>query len=84
LIGSKTAGTTGNPVTVTLPGGGVFRVCSKRDSYPDGKEFVGFGIDPDIAVEPTQLDIYEGRDPALAKAIEAISNWNRYKHLLQK
>jgi C-terminal processing protease CtpA/Prc len=69
---------------VTLPGGGVLRVCSKRDSYPDGKEFVGFGIDPDITVEPTQLDIYEGRDPALAKAIEAISNWSRYKHLLLK
>jgi carboxyl-terminal processing protease len=84
LIGSKTAGTTGNPLTVTLPGGGVFRVCSKRDSYPDGKEFVGFGINPDIAVEPTQLDIYEGRDPTLAKAIEAISDWDRYKHLLQK
>jgi len=84
LIGSKTAGTTGNPLTVTLPGGGVFRVCSKRDSYPDGKEFVGFGIDPDITVEPTQQDIYEGRDPALAKAIEVISNWNRYEHLLKK
>lgn len=84
LIGSKTAGTTGNPLTVSLPGGGVFRVCSKRDSYPDGKEFVGFGIDPDIAVEATQLDIYEGRDPGLIKAIEVLSNWNRYKHLLQK
>jgi len=80
LIGSKTAGTTGNPLTVTLPGGGIFRVCSKRDSYPDGKEFVGFGIEPDITVESTQLDIYEGRDPALAKAIEVLSNWNRYKH----
>jgi len=84
LIGGKTAGTTGNPLTVTLPGGGIFRVCTKRDSYPDGKEFVGFGIDPDIVVEPTQLDIYESRDPALEKAIEVISNWNRYEHLLKK
>ena len=84
LIGSKTAGTTGNPLTVSLPGGGVFRVCTKRDSYPDGKEFVGFGIDPDIAVEPTQLDIYKGWDPALEKAIEVISNFDRYKHLIDK
>lgn len=84
LIGSKTAGTTGNPLMVTLPGGGVFRVCTKRDSYPDGKEFVGIGIDPDIVVEPTQLDIYEGRDPALEKAVEVISHWNRYEHLINK
>ncbi len=84
LIGSKTAGTTGNPLTVSLPGGGVFRVCTKRDSYPDGKEFVGFGIDPDITVEPTQLDIYKGWDPALEKAIEVLSNFDRYKHLIDK
>ncbi|MFC2164303.1 S41 family peptidase [Acidobacteriota bacterium] len=84
LIGSRTAGTTGNPLTVTLPGGGIFRVCTKRDSYPDGKEFVGIGIDPDIVVEPTQLDIFEGRDPALEKAVEVISNWKRYEHLINK
>lgn len=84
LIGSRTAGTTGNPLTVTLPGGGIFRVCTKRDTYPNGKEFVGFGIDPDIVMEPTQLDIYDGRDPALEKAIQVISNWDRYEHLLKK
>ena len=38
----------------------------------------------DIVVEPTQLDIYEGRDPALEKAIEVISDWDRYEHLLKK
>ena len=82
LIGSRTAGTTGNPLTVILPGGGIFRVCTKRDSYPDGKEFVGIGIDPDIVVEPTQLDLFEGHDPALEKAVEVISNWDQYEHLV--
>lgn len=84
LIGSKTAGTTGNPLTVTLPGGGIFRVCTKRDSYPDGREFVGIGIDPDIILEPTQLDVYEERDPALEKAVDVLSNWDRHRHLISK
>ncbi len=84
LIGSRTAGTTGNPLIVPLPGGGFFSVCTKRDSYPDGREFVGIGIDPDIGVEPTQLDLLQGRDLALEKAIEAISSWDRHEHLINK
>ena len=75
LVGGKTAGSTGNPIYVDLPRGGKFRVVSKRDLFPDGTEFVGIGIAPDVVVQPSQQDLYEGRDPVLEAGIEAIMNW---------
>ncbi|MGD8441589.1 MAG: S41 family peptidase [Holophagae bacterium] len=76
LVGATTAGSTGNPIYVDLPGGGMFRVVSKRDLFPDGTEFVGIGIAPDIAVEPSPRDLHEGRDPVLEAGIEAIADWS--------
>ena len=75
LVGGTTAGSTGNPIYVDLPRGGKFRVVSKRDLFPDGTEFVGYGIPPDVAVEPTQIDLFEGRDPVLEAGVEAITSW---------
>ena len=34
-----------------LPGGALVLVCAKRDLFPDGKEFIGYGIEPDIEAE---------------------------------
>lgn len=56
LIGQPTGGSTGQPLMFALPGGGRARVCTKHDSYADGTEFVGIGIEPDIAVELTLDD----------------------------
>jgi C-terminal processing protease CtpA/Prc len=77
LVGRTTAGTTGNPLRVPLPGGGLFQVCTKRDTYPDGKEFVGHGIEPDYRIEPTQLDVWQSRDRALEKAVEILGGDGR-------
>jgi hypothetical protein len=33
--------------------GGSARICTKKDTYPNGKEFVGYGIKPDIEVKRT-------------------------------
>lgn len=78
LVGEKTAGSTGNPISVTLPGGGIFRVVSKRDMFPDGKECVGIGIIPDVEVKVTQYDIIRESDPVLNKGIDVIKNWGKY------
>jgi len=72
LIGQKTAGTTGQPLMVDLPGGGRARICAKRDSYPDGTEFVGVGVIPDIEVRLTREDIALGRDAVLEAAIKTL------------
>jgi carboxyl-terminal processing protease len=77
LVGEKTAGSTGNPIIVTLPGGGIFRVVSKRDIFPDGTELVGIGIIPDVEVKVTQQDIIGESDPVFNKAIDVIRNWGK-------
>jgi C-terminal processing protease CtpA/Prc len=78
IVGEKTAGGSGNQVVAPLPGGGAFRVVSKRDMFPDGQEFVGIGISPDIYIQPTREDLLEVRDPILMKGIEVILNWDTY------
>jgi C-terminal processing protease CtpA/Prc len=74
IIGDITAGSTGNPISIALPGGYVLRVCTKIDTFPDGKEFVGVGIRPDIQVSCSRMNIVDGRDVVLDKALEALRN----------
>jgi C-terminal processing protease CtpA/Prc len=73
-IGRPTGGSTGQPLSLTLPGGGRANICTKRDTYPDGRDFVGIGIAPDIFVEATVEDVQQGRDPALDRAVELLRN----------
>jgi len=73
LVGEKTAGTTGQPLLIELPRGGRARICTKRDTYPDGREFVGIGVIPDVEVHPTQESIGAGRDVILEKGIEVLA-----------
>ncbi len=71
-IGRRSGGSTGQPLSLELPGGGRANICTKRDTYPDGRDFVGIGIAPDIFVEATVADIQQGRDPALDRALELL------------
>lgn len=68
-IGERSYGSTGQPLMLDLPGGGA-RICTKKDTYPDGREFVGVGVIPDIEVMPTVNDFINGKDPALEKALQ--------------
>lgn len=72
-IGQKTGGSTGQPISFDLPEGGKMRICTKRDMYPNGKEFVGVGIIPDIEINETIESIQNGRDFVLEKAIEILN-----------
>jgi len=72
-IGENSSGSTGQPYIFDLPGGGTARVCTKKDTYPDGREFVGYGVTPDIEVRPTLRDFIAQKDAALEKAIEYLS-----------
>jgi len=69
-IGEPTSGSTGQPYMFDMPGGGMARVCAKRDYYPDGRDFVGVGILPDIEVKRTLEDFLSEKDKALQTAIE--------------
>jgi C-terminal processing protease CtpA/Prc len=74
MIGETSGGSTGRPLMFQLPGGGSARVCTRRDTFPDGTDWVAKGIDPDIQVRPTVADICAGRDPVLQRAIEFMNS----------
>lgn len=74
IIGEPTGGSTGQPLMFDLPGGGSARVCTKHDRYPDGKEFVGKGIQPQVVVRPTVEDFRAGRDTVLEAALRHLRN----------
>jgi C-terminal processing protease CtpA/Prc len=77
LIGTPTAGSTGQPLFYGLPGGGTGVVCTIQTFSPDGKEFVGVGIDPDITVLQTVSEVQSGNDAALRTALSTLSNTHK-------
>ena len=73
IVGEATGGSTGQPMSFALPGGGSARICIKRDVYPDGRAFVGKGISPHIESRQTVDAVRHGKDLVLAKALDEIS-----------
>lgn len=71
-IGERTCGSTGQPVFGDLPGGGCFRICAKRDMYPNGKDFVGIGIEPDINVDRNIAHILSQVDWVKERAFQVL------------
>lgn len=69
-MGQKTYGSTGQPILVSLVGGISAAICTKEDTYPDGRKFVGVGVIPHIEVNPTWDDYMNNKDPEVDKAIE--------------
>ena len=69
VIGERSGGSTGNPLMIDLPGGVKAQVCTLHCSYPDGREFVGVGVIPDVEVHPTAVDIATDRDVVLEKGL---------------
>jgi C-terminal processing protease CtpA/Prc len=74
LIGEPSNGSTGQPVLFDLPGGGWGRVCAKRDTYPDGRDFVGIGVQPDVLVEPSLQDVLSDNDVILQRALSHLTS----------
>ena len=72
LLGQTTAGFTGTPLVLDLPGGGVALINTTREYFPDGEEIHG-GIRPDVRVEPTVGDNISGRDAALERAVALLT-----------
>jgi len=73
LVGARTAGSSGNPIQVSLPGGGSFRVATFQARTPEGEDYVGRGLTPDVEVAVTVDDLIEGRDPVLQEGVEVVT-----------
>lgn len=69
IIGEASNGSTGQPLVISLPGGGSARICSKHDTFADGTAFVGVGVIPDILAKPKISDFIEGKDSVLEIAL---------------
>ena len=69
IVGEATGGSTGQPLFISLPGGGTARICTKADTYPDGTRWVGKGIQPTVAARQTLADLRRGRDTVLEAAL---------------
>jgi C-terminal processing protease CtpA/Prc len=72
IVGVASYGTTGNPLFVDLPGGGRARICTRRYTYPNGKEFINIGIEPHIHADLTLDDLLIGKDSVLDKGLKVL------------
>jgi carboxyl-terminal processing protease len=66
-IGESTSGSSGQPLEIPLPGGGLGAICTVR--MPEPEEIWQKGIEPDIRVAPTVEDIIQDHDPVLETAL---------------
>lgn len=75
IIGSPTAGTNGNIVTFTTPGGFAITFTGMRVTGHDGRaQHHMIGIAPDIRLDPTPAGVRAGRDELLERALAQLQN----------
>jgi carboxyl-terminal processing protease len=70
IIGETTQGSSGNPYRADLGNGMRIAIGAVRYRFPDGADFEGIGITPDLAVPRTVADVVKNRDPVLERAQE--------------
>jgi carboxyl-terminal processing protease len=68
VIGETTQGSSGNPYRTDLGHGISVAIGAVRYRFPDGTDFEGVGITPDIAIDRTVADLVDDRDPVLERA----------------
>ena len=68
IVGSTSSGSPGRPLELALLKDWSLSLSVVREAFPDGTEFTGVGIPPEIAVEQTVDDWLAGRDTALDSA----------------
>jgi carboxyl-terminal processing protease len=72
LVGERTAGSTGQPFVHSFENGMLLQLGTKREFFPNGEDFEGVGIAPDVEVHPTVADVASQRDVALARVLELL------------
>ena len=75
IIGGPTAGTNGNIVTFTTPGGFAITFTGMRVTGHDGRaQHHMVGIAPDIRLDPTLAGVRARRDELLERALAQLQN----------
>lgn len=71
IIGTPTAGSTGNPIIIDLGWGYSGKICTRHEKLADGTEFIGVGILPDVVVEENESVIF-GNDNVIEEALKCL------------
>ncbi|MEK5063674.1 S41 family peptidase [Cytobacillus sp. FSL R5-0596] len=72
ILGEYTYGSTGQPAYANLTENVNLGIGSIRAYFPNGDEFEGLGIEPDIKVNVTREDIYNKTDSYIEKALDVL------------
>lgn len=72
IVGTPSYGSTGQPLSFDLPGGGVGRICTRWCTYPDGNEFINIGVIPQVSTAPSIEDLRNGYDNVLDEGIKIL------------
>ncbi len=75
VVGAPTYGSSGNPQAYALANGVVVYLPCWKAMLPDGTEFEGKGIQPDVLVDP-RAEVFRTADPVLEKALELARSAN--------
>jgi carboxyl-terminal processing protease len=70
LVGETTAGTFSFTRHIDFENGMILNIAAVHHTFPDGSQFEGVGITPDVPVEITATDLRAGKDLVLKKALE--------------
>src|SRR6266700_2730621 len=72
IIGETSAGSPGEALTIALPKNWAIQLSVTRHAFPNGEEFAGRGIRPELPVASTVADVLAGTDAVLARAREYV------------
>jgi carboxyl-terminal processing protease len=74
LVGETTEGSSGLPYTYDFHNGMMLSIAVKRQYFPDGSEFEGVGIKPDIEVHPSIESLKSAHDVIFEKTLDLAEN----------
>jgi carboxyl-terminal processing protease len=70
LVGETTAGTFSFTRYIPFDNGMILNIAAIHHTFPDGSQFEGVGIAPDVPVDITPDDLRSGRDAVLKTALD--------------
>src|SRR5207249_7615226 len=77
INGETSAGSPGDAPTIALPKNWAMQLSVTRHTFPNGQEFAGRGIRPELPVASTVADVQAGTDAVLARAREYVGGKRR-------
>ena len=72
IVGTASNGSTGQPILKELPGDGTFRICTRWCLYPDGRDFINTGVQPQVWAALALEDYQNDFDSVISTGMEVL------------